>query len=330
MVSRKYAGYFLKTLKILLGVALIWLFYHQLQLGNLKSLQAIDRSNSFYILLGLTLLFMPLNWILEAIKWKYMLSDVLSVSRRGALIQVLKGITVGIMTPGRLGDYGGRLIHLDKSNHKHALAATFTGSMAQNIIQFSIGAVCLYFFVNRLELLHFEMIFMPIILLAGMLCMLIALFFYPSQILKWMARIPWLKNYDWLQEMGVSVNYSTTKLFKLLGLAFFRYLTYTIQYILILNALDVEMHLPQMVEAIGVIYFFQSLLPLPPVLNWLGRGEIAVLVLGQFNISAIYALICTYLLWFINLGIPALIGYVLILSGGYHLKHTEIKTNGHA
>jgi len=67
---------------------------------------------------------------------------------------------------------------------------------------------------------------------------------------------------------------------------------------------------------------------MPPLLNWLGRGEIAVLVLGQFDVIAIYALICTYLLWFINLGIPALLGYILILKGGQSFKNAEISANG--
>lgn len=327
-VSGKTLTYFLLCGKFLLGILLIWLFYHQLQAGNLRSLNDLHRNDTFYVFLGLAIVFMPLNWILEAIKWKFMLPESISISWQSGLIQVFKGISLGIITPGRLGDYGGRLIHLEKSYHIQAIAATFAGSIAQNIIQFLSGAVCIYLFMDQLKLWNVDFFFTWTILTTLVFSVLGVLFFYPKRIMEWISRLEWLKKSDWVQKMQLSVHFSSGKLFLLLGLAFLRYLIYTGQYILIMLAFDMEMNLSHMILAVGVIYFFQSLLPLPPLLNWLGRGEIAVLILGQFQITAIYAMVCTYLLWFINLGLPAILGYILILGDGRNLQNEEIKSDG--
>jgi len=202
--SGKSFEYFLIGLKLLLGVVLVWLFYQQLQTGNNSSLEAFERKDTFYLYLGMAVVLMPLNWVLESVKWTYLLPEVAKMSWKNGVMQVLKGITLGIITPGRLGDYGGRLIHMEKPHHMHALAATFAGSLAQNIIQFLTGAVCIYLLMDKLMVFNYDYFLIWIILTFSVICALFVLFFYPKQLHVWVSGVPWLNKYEWLKKNVVT------------------------------------------------------------------------------------------------------------------------------
>ena len=52
---------------------------------------------------------MFLNWLVEALKWRYMISKIENISIMTAYRAVLTGITVSTFTPNRIGEYGGRV-----------------------------------------------------------------------------------------------------------------------------------------------------------------------------------------------------------------------------
>src|SRR5690606_32769312 len=102
--------------------------------------------------------------------------------------------------------------------------------------------------------------------------------------------------------------------FKILLLSSLRYMVYLLQYVLIMMSLGVELSFFELASCIALIYILQSGIPLPPLISFLGRTEIAVLVWSRFFVSPSLALIASVLLWSINLVIPAITGYIIILS----------------
>ena len=65
---------------------------------------------------------------------------------------------------------------------------------------------------------------------------------------------------------------------------------------------------------IATIFLVQTSLPLPPIVGFLARGEIALLVWEGMEFNSLAILGGSYALWFINLIIPSLIGSIIILS----------------
>ena len=52
---------------------------------------------------------MLVNWSLEAYKWGALVDRFQSLSFSKKLISVLMGLSIGFLTPNRIGDYAGRL-----------------------------------------------------------------------------------------------------------------------------------------------------------------------------------------------------------------------------
>ena len=106
-----------KYLSIIIKIVIVffsfYFIYHQL-VEN-KSFEELDisvlidtvKKNKVY-LVGVILM-MFLNWLVEALKWRYMISKIENISIMTAYRAVFTGITVSTFTLNRIGEYGGRV-----------------------------------------------------------------------------------------------------------------------------------------------------------------------------------------------------------------------------
>lgn len=74
---------------------------------------------------------MPVNLLLEAYKLRVALPRNLQTSWRDTLGQVCAGIAVGLWTPGRIGEFAGRLARTRNEQRGAILSATALGGIAQ-------------------------------------------------------------------------------------------------------------------------------------------------------------------------------------------------------
>ena len=115
-----------KYLSIIIKIVIVffsfYFIYHQL-VEN-KSFEELDisvlkdtvKKNKVY-LVGVILM-MFLNWLVEALKWRYMISKIENISIMTAYRAVFTGITVSTFTPNRIGEYGGRVFCLEKGRQQ--------------------------------------------------------------------------------------------------------------------------------------------------------------------------------------------------------------------
>ncbi|MBC8085177.1 MAG: flippase-like domain-containing protein, partial [Hymenobacter sp.] len=96
------------------------------------------------VLLALGLV--PVNWGIEAWKWWRLARHLEPVSFRRSFRAVLVGLTLGFVTPNRVGDYAGRIIEL-KSRRLDALGAVFLGRYAQLVVTVLAGTAGLTYFL---------------------------------------------------------------------------------------------------------------------------------------------------------------------------------------
>ena len=95
--------------------------------------------------------------------------------------------------------------------------------------------------------------------------------------------------------------------------AFLRYLTYSVQYWLLLQFFGIEVSVLEAFAAIATIFLIQTGIPLPLVGAFLARAEIALFIWGYFEASEISILAATFGLFIINLALPALLGALFIV-----------------
>ena len=98
----------------------------------------------------------------------------------------------------------------------------------------------------------------------------------------------------------------------LLGLSALRYLIFSFQYYMLLLAMQVDMPFLQAMIFISVIYLVLTAIPSIALADIGIRGSVALFFFGMVSDNTTGILLATLLLWFINIVLPALIGYIYV------------------
>jgi len=316
-ISHTRSPRFLWLLKLLLLVLIGYVLYDQVIMHQdmdtiqLQLKEGLKGGN--WVFLAACFILMPINWLIESIKWRILVQLWKDISLKAAVKAIYAGISVGLVTPARIGEYGGRLLLIEGEDRVKSIPATLVSSIAQNlsnVIGGYIGAMIFcfcYFSVNR-----FVYIAGSILGLLGII-MLCAVFFNISKLnLDWLNRWKWGKLLN--KQAHVLSLYDRPMLQKVLSLSHLRYLIYCTQYVLILYFLGIELSVLAAFSGVAVIYLLQSGIPLPPMLSVVARGELAVIVWSIFTANVGGILVATFGLWVINLVFPALLGLLIVLN----------------
>ena len=258
---------------------------------------------------------MPINWILETVKWRVLIKNFETQSFWHSFKAIMSGVTLSIFTPNRIGEYGGRILLVKPENNLKGIAATLVGSFAQFVVLLSLGVLGMIYFVN----VYLDVDIVAMRAMMGMAFVLISILLFSYYNIDLMIdvakRLPYVhKLKRFVKDIHVLKNYSSRDLTHALWAAFFRYFVYTLQYYFLLLFFGVNVPLIGGLAGIAFIYLVQTSIPLPPIWGLLIRGEIALHVWGIFGGNEISILAATYCLWVINLILPALLGLVVILN----------------
>ena len=106
---RQKLGLGLKVTIVLLAVGYITRRFFTTD-DPVSILTHLYRAITFFPLTFLAvLLLMPVNWMLEGLKWKLAAGQQVKLSFGNAMRGVLAGVTIGTATPNRIGEFAGRI-----------------------------------------------------------------------------------------------------------------------------------------------------------------------------------------------------------------------------
>ena len=308
-----------KLLKLLIVLALAYILYEQVwsrkdveELWR-TFLESLTWTRAVYF--AAAVLLIPFNWAFETLKWKNLIKTIEHLSFWRAYQAVLAGVTFSVFTPNRIGEYAGRILFVKAENNWKAVVATLVGSFSQLLVLLSMGLLGLLFFAG--QRLAMEWYVLWSILFFGILGIALMLFcFYNIDLVVTIAkRFPfadYLRNY--VKHLAVLRNYTTETLSRVLIYSFLRYLTYSLQYYLMLLYFGIEVPLLAGMASIASIFLLQTSIPLPPIMGLLMRGDIAIYVWGPFCENEISILAATFSLWLINMILPAMLGTIFIIN----------------
>lgn len=264
-----------------------------------------------YLLLVVALV--PINWGFETYKWQTLIKGFSTLSFQQTYSAILAGITVSLFTPNRIGEVGGRVLLVKPENNWKAVIATMVGSLSQLIILLSIGFLGAIFFIFNYVQEEFDGLAWMMSLGVVLVSILIYGFFNVQKFIPFAQKMPY---YHWLKkrfsDLKVLLHYDRSQLFIALLFSLFRYLTYSIQYFLILQFFGIDLPFFAAISGIATIFLLQTSIPLPPVVGLLARGEIALGIWGIFTDLSLSILAASFSLFVINLTLPALIGVIFI------------------
>ncbi len=266
----------------------------------------MERKNVF-LLSAIALL--GLNWSLEAYKWKLALNEYVALSFTTSLQGVLAGVTLGLMTPAKLGEYAGRMIKVPADDRATSGVATLLNSIAQTFVTVIFGIIALLGFSYNLEVFSLDL---PELYFGSFLFILLSIVVIVKLpfLLRMLSKIKLLAPY--LTKLN-DITIDPSLLLKLVLLSAFRYGTYALQYVLVFYFLGQEYCVVELLGFVSIVFLIQTLLPLPPIASFIGRGGVAILIFSQIGINEIVIICATLLIWVINLLIPALVGLGVIL-----------------
>jgi len=309
-----------KALSILLKLLLVALFagmianrlFYQNNIAQLWSEFTNTMNDNKWIYAIACICLVPINWFIEAIKFRLLMSQSAALSLGASFKAILAGISLGIITPARIGEYGGRYLAVKHGQQKHAVLSTFWSSLAQQIVTVIIGLTAIAFLVN--QSIGFPQVQSYAMLMAmGFLLFLLIVYFNFGSLVQRVLSISFLQR--WRDKLDTFQRFSVNSLASLLFLAFLRYSVYTLQYLLILWFFQVDgIPILHLIAAVSSIFLIQSGIPLPPLVNILARGEIALFIWSFFGLNEIVILLSTFSIWILNLLIPAIIGLVIIIN----------------
>jgi hypothetical protein len=258
------------------------------------------------------------NWGIESKKWQLLVEKLQPISFSNAFKSVLAGCSITLLTPNRIGEYGGRVLFIDSANRIKAISLTIVGSISQLLVTLLAGCMSvlfLRFFLHEkfIPLSVLSQFWQDLFWSISLLLLLLTGFLYWKivWVAEWLKKIRWLKKY--FHHVQVLLEFNFRQLFILFSWSTLRYLVFITQYILLLRLMHIELSFMMCFALVAVFYLLMAVAPtigfveLPlritalwAILQWQTTNELGV---GAAALS----------IWIINLAVPAIIGSFYIL-----------------
>ncbi len=310
-------------IKFAIFVVLLTVIYHQIfsrkDIGDIWAIftNALSYQSWSYVLVAILLV--GVNWGLETWKWQQLMRKIEILSFKEAFKAILCGVTLALFTPNRVGEYGGRVLLLQKADKIQAVALTLVGSLSQMIANFSLGLLGLILFCLLNNYLNISIY---LTFLIAIVALIAALFTYFH--LEWLPKLG--QHFSYLKKINYYIHPTTTythsELRHFLFLSSARYVVFAFQYLLLLWAFGIEVNIFKGLVMITSIYFVQTMIPSIAIVEMGVRGNVALFFMGYLTSNDLGVLATTFTLWSINLLLPALGGMLVLLRVDLPLKQS--------
>ena len=263
------------------------------------------------------LLLMFLQWFLESIKWKILLKDIVSISWAEAFRSILSGITVSVVTPNRLGEFAGRIIHLPNGTRLEGTAFTFIGNLAQLIITCLMGSVFLYIGYDQLkgQLNAEDSVYSVdlLLILAPIATLVILLVYFSSSwIMQKLGHWKLLKVFS--AHLMVLSRTSAKRLGWVLILSSIRYAIFIVQYLIVFRFMGLSNELMTLAASVCVMLLWLSIVPTVSFMEMGVRWQFALLLFPTIGSPPLAIPIAVTIIWLANFIIPAFLGAFAFLK----------------
>lgn len=322
-LNKKFKIFFNYIIGPLLATWLFYSLYDQLkhQQGVHESILQMSKApfekDGWKFWATLALVFV--NWGIEARKWQIILRPLYRIKYLSAVKGILSGITLSLNTPNRMGEYGGRIIYLPKDTRLKAISFAIAGSISQLIITLVMGSFGLIYIMSTLHpitdtVMGLSFFWLRIILLfTGLAAILLLVLYFrlsyiPGIFQSLFPSNKFSKHLIMLKEIPAKI------LLRLLSLSLLRFMVFVIQYILLLQVVNVEVNWWQGLWVISILFLVLAIIPSFAIADLGIRGKFSTELLLLYSTNTVGIIGATFGIWFINLFIPAIAGAILIAS----------------
>ena len=276
-----------------------------------EMLKHLDSQGLFFLILAIIL--MPLNWLVEALKWQLVLQPIRPSGLWWAVKSVCAGVSIGIFMPNRIGEFTGKILLLPQKYRLRAGMAAILTSIAQFAASVAIGAVALLLYLLHFGSFDHSNLLLSISAILILILVLSIAYFSLPYLFRKIGKLSWTSGRAKLQAvLSVSTSYHRRELILLWLLAAFRYLIFSFQFVFLLYAMGIDASWIMLWILVASTLLLQSLIPVPAMIALGIRFSAAIYFIGQISGNEFGIIAASAMLWIINLIVPALAGLIFI------------------
>lgn len=274
-------------------------------------------ANADVVLVTVASVLLVPNIYLQFNKWKLTSNIVLGESNNSKIfLSLFYGLSAGVFTPARVGEYFGRaLVFKDKSLISVTLATLLDKFFVLLLVVF-FGAISSILFIHfYYNVAYYLTLSLFIVLFSVFYILLLMIFndkFWNNLIfekLKKSQKFQWLFN-----KIAVFRKLDKSYAIKMLIASFLFYLCFLVQYSLLVAAFSNHSNYFYYLWAGNLVMFSKTIIP-PVSIGELGiREGASVYFITMLGESASVGFNASIFLFFINVLIPSVIGFILLLK----------------
>jgi hypothetical protein len=267
-----------------------------------------------YVLISLLLI--PLNWGIESRKWQLITKRIEPVNYTTALKSVYSGICLGNFAPGRATEFLGKILFFTDENKGKISVLHFINGMIQLSITLIAGLLALILKLEAFSKEYTWLIYLLFYFGGFLVVLFIVVIYRVNYFLHLISKFLSKK----VNVEFSSITFSTSLWLQLFTLSIIRYLTFCLQFYLLLTALAPQSEVGLLLPGIALYFIITSLLPMVSFLEAAIRAAIAMVVLADSGLSSTSLALATVVLWLFNIVVPSTIGYMVLLRMKFDFK----------
>lgn len=290
---------------------LCWQLYRQIatQLNAGYRFSVWPAGMAPYFFAALTLL--PLNVALEALKWQRLVASAAPLRFLQSVRSVLSGIAASLVTPNRIGEYPARILQMKERHSARLVSVSVLGACAQLLALMLAGLAGLGYWC----VLHPQALPLTVLAAAVAGTALLASLYFSFE--RWAPRIEGIR---WLRKLRLwgrlLYRFSLKEQMLILGISLLRFVVYSLQYWLLLHWQGIALPLWEGMLLCALFFWAMAVIPSIALAELGIRGVVSLFVFGSYSPNAAGIAFATFVLWLVNLMLPALAGVALFLSQG--------------
>tara|TARA_R110001583_G_scaffold71180_1_gene200817 strand:- start:26261 stop:27199 length:939 start_codon:yes stop_codon:yes gene_type:complete len=302
-ISHKYKRSFLLLFKLAIVFGAIYFIYKRLATNQLltitqfkEQLLVLFSTNIWSVLL--LFLLTDANWLLEIFKWKTLAFAEKKITFFEAYEQSLSSLTVSIITPNRIGEYGAKALYFKKTSRKNILFLNLIGNLSQLIITLFFGVIGVFYFLSNYKILVPKLNIFNLIFIVAISTIL---FIFRK-------KLNFFKIKSYVKQISSKIYIKT------LILSLFRYIVFSHQFYFLTLLFGIEANYITIISLVFTMYFIASIIPSLAIFDWAVKGSIAVWLFTFIGVNELTIVTIATLMWVLNFAIPSLIGSIFVLN----------------
>lgn len=263
----------------------------------------------------IAVILVPFNFFLQYKKWQLICDYSYPPQKKSSIfISILTGISTGLLTPGRLGEYPGRAFPLKDVKISEVTAGSAIDKLNSLMVILIAGSFSTLLFLNKFYSIDNNLTTSLLFLLTGIYLLLVYLIlspeFWRGFVGEQIGRVKIIEKYF--------LNFKSIGLFnraifgKNFLLSVLNYLVFSTQFVLLVMAYSSQAEFMTSFWGSSLVFFTKSIIP-GVTLGEIGiRESASVYFLGHFGVEAVACFNAALMLYTINILIPAIPGAVFI------------------